>query len=158
MMRQTPIFICRRERFAYMRKDRVIFRNVTFYVGKVPVFWWPYLYQSLNDAFSFTVTPAYLSSWGPSVLTQVTFPITDNIKGRLRLDYRGRRGVAVGFDPLSNMERTTTAGPRSKLITYRTRIRYMNQTAVPRTGRSYRAIPAQPGGSDEFYRRHLRHR
>src|SRR6184192_3147875 len=65
--------------------DRVIFQYVTMYVGKVPVFWWPYLYQSLNEAFSFTVSPAYLSSWGPSLLTQVTFPITDDITGRLRL-------------------------------------------------------------------------
>src|ERR1700736_2290013 len=73
--------------------DHVVFRDVTFYVEDVPVFWWPYLYQSLNDAFNFTVSPAYLSSWGPSILTQLTFPITDNIKGRLRLDYRGRRGL-----------------------------------------------------------------
>ena len=56
--------------------DRVVFQNVTFYIGKVPVFWWPYLYQSLNDAFSFSISPAYLSSWGPSLLGQVTFPIT----------------------------------------------------------------------------------
>ena len=86
-------------------KDRVIFRNVTLYVGKVPIFWWPYLYQSLNDAFSFTVSPAFLSSWGPSLLTQVTFPITDDIRGRIRLDYRGRRGVAIG-----SVLRTATAG------------------------------------------------
>ena len=25
-------------------QDRVIFQNVTFYVGKVPIFWWPYMY------------------------------------------------------------------------------------------------------------------
>src|SRR5205807_2735630 len=50
-------------------KDRVIFRNVTFYVATVPIFCWPYLYQSLSDAFSFTVSPAFLSSWGPSLLT-----------------------------------------------------------------------------------------
>jgi len=27
-------------------KDRVVFENVTFYVKEVPIFWWPYLYQS----------------------------------------------------------------------------------------------------------------
>ena len=78
--------------------DHVVFQNVTFYIGKVPVFWWPYMYQSLNDAFSFSIAPADLSSWGPSLLTQITFPITDDIKGRVRLDYRGRRGVAIGFE------------------------------------------------------------
>ena len=63
------------------------------------MFWWPYLYQSLDNAFSFSVSPAYYSTWGPSLLTQVTFPITDNIQARLRLDYFGRRGPAIGFEP-----------------------------------------------------------
>ena len=79
--------------------DRVIFQYVTAYVGNVPIFWWPYLYQSLDNAFSFTISPAYYSTWGPSLLTQVTFPITDNIQGRVRLNYYGRRGLAIGFDP-----------------------------------------------------------
>lgn len=78
--------------------DRVIFHNVTMYVGDIPIFWWPYLYQSLDDSFGFMVSPAYLSSWGFALLGQVTFPITDQIKGRLRLDYRTRRGPAIGFD------------------------------------------------------------
>jgi len=79
--------------------DRVIFSNVTFYVRNVPIFWWPYMYQSLDEAFSYMISPAYLSSWGPSILGRVTMPITDDIKGVFRLDYRYRRGVAVGFEP-----------------------------------------------------------
>ncbi|HWM25932.1 MAG TPA: LPS assembly protein LptD [Chthoniobacterales bacterium] len=79
--------------------DRVVFQNVTFYVKNVPVFWWPYMYQSLNDAFSYMVSPAYLSSWGPSVLSRVSMPITDDIQMQIRLDYRSRRGVAIGFEP-----------------------------------------------------------
>jgi len=96
--------------------DHVVFQNVTFYIGKVPVFWWPYLYQSLNDAFSFSIAPADLSSWGPSLLTQVTFPITDDIKGRLRLDYRGRRGAAIGFD--SDIDYGKDKSSNLKLKTY----------------------------------------
>src|SRR5438876_4866506 len=92
-----PDFHLHAQKIRIYEKDRVILQYVTAYIGKVPVFWWPYLYQSLSDTFSFTVSPAYLSSWGPSLLTQVTFPITDDIKGRFRLDYRGRRGVAVGL-------------------------------------------------------------
>ncbi|MEY2518920.1 MAG: LPS-assembly protein [Verrucomicrobiota bacterium] len=79
--------------------DRVVFHNVTFYVKNVPIFWWPYLYQSLDDSFSYMISPAYLSSWGPSLLGRVTMPITDDIKAEIRLDYRSRRGVAFGFDP-----------------------------------------------------------
>ncbi len=44
--------------------DRVIFQYVTAYVGKVPIFWWPYLYQSLDNAFSFSISPAYLQFLG----------------------------------------------------------------------------------------------
>ena len=80
------------------QNDRVIFKGVTFYVGKVPVFWWPYLYQSLDREFSYSVVPAYLSSWGPSLLGQFTFPIGEKITSTLRLDYRTRRGIALGFD------------------------------------------------------------
>jgi LPS-assembly protein len=79
--------------------DRVILQNVTFYIKNVPVFWWPYLYQSLDDSFSYMVSPADLSSWGPSILSRVSMPITDEIKIQIRLDYRSRRGVALGLEP-----------------------------------------------------------
>jgi lipopolysaccharide export system protein LptA len=113
-------------------KDRVVFQNVTFYVGDVPIFWWPYLYQSLSDAFSFTVSPAYLSSWGPSLLTQVTFPIRENIKGRVRLDYRVRRGVAIGFE--SDMDYGKDNSSWAKLKTYYLQDQnpLLNQTSLPR--------------------------
>lgn len=93
-----PDFRIRARTVRLYEKDRVVFQNVTMYVGNVPIFWWPYLYQSLDDTFGFMITPAYLSSWGASLLSEVTFPITEDIKGRVRLDYRSRRGVALGFD------------------------------------------------------------
>jgi lipopolysaccharide export system protein LptA len=95
-------------------KDRVIMQYVTAYIGNVPVFWWPYLYESLSDTFSFTISPAYLSSWGPALLTQVMFPITDNIRGRLRLDYFGRRGPAIGFDPVIDYGKDENSQARIK--------------------------------------------
>jgi LPS-assembly protein len=79
--------------------DRVVFSNVTFYVRNVPIFWWPYMYQSLDESFSYMISPAYLSSWGPSILGRVTMPITDDMKAVIRLDYRYRRGLAFGFEP-----------------------------------------------------------
>src|SRR2546421_4716540 len=111
-----PDFHLRARTVRVYENDHVVFQNVTFYVGKVPVFWWPYMYQSLNDAFSFTISPAYLSSWGPSLLSQITFPITDDIKGRIRLDYRERRGVAIGFD--SDVDYGKDKNSNVKLKTY----------------------------------------
>jgi lipopolysaccharide export system protein LptA len=133
--------------------DRVIFQYVTAYVGKVPVFWWPYLYQSLNDAFSFTVSPAYLSSWGPSLLTQVTFPITDDIKGRFRLDYRGRRGVAVGFDSVIDYFNDSQA--RLKTYYLQDQNPNLNETNLPRkdvpTGRYRVSLADTTNFTDDIY-------
>src|SRR3977135_4450082 len=94
-----PDFRLQAKTMRVYENDRVIFSNVTFYVRNVPIFWWPYMYQSLDDSFSYMISPAYLSSWGPSILGRVTMPLTDDIKAIFRLDYRSRRGVAFGFEP-----------------------------------------------------------
>src|SRR4026208_1596931 len=133
--------------------DRVIFQYVTAYVGKVPVFWWPYLFQSLNEAFSFTISPAYLSSWGPSLLTQVTFPITDDIRGRFRLDYRGRRGVAVGFD--STIDYFNDSQARLKTYYLQDQNPNLNETNIPRkdvpTGRYRVSLADTTNFTDDIY-------
>ena len=127
-----PDFHLRARTVRVYENDHVVFQNVTFYAGKVPIFWWPYVYQSLNDAFSFSVSPAFLSSWGPSLLTQVTFPIHENIKGRLRVDYRTRRGVGVGFD--SEVEYGKDKNSWANLKTYYLQDQnpLLNRTNVPR--------------------------
>lgn len=114
--------------------DRVVFSNVTFYVRNVPIFWWPYMYQSLDDSFSYMISPAYLSSWGPSILGRVTMPLTDDIKALFRLDYRYRRGVAFGFEP--DMRFGTDKQSWARLRTYflDDQNPEINQTSIPRTG------------------------
>ena len=133
--------------------DRVIFQYVTAYVGKVPVFWWPYLYQSLNDSFSFTISPAYLSSWGPSLLTQVTFPITDDISGRLRLNYYGRRGLAIGFD--SNIDYFNDSQALLKTFYIQDQNPNLNETNLPRkdvpTGRYRVSLADTTNFTDDIY-------
>jgi lipopolysaccharide export system protein LptA len=108
--------------------DRVIFQYVTAYIGNVPVFWWPYLYQSLSDAFSFTISPAYTSTWGPSLLTQVNFPITDHIHMSLRLDYFGRRGPAVGLEPTIDYGKNDSSQARIKTFYINDQNPDINQT------------------------------
>src|SRR5438552_1503270 len=129
-----PDFHLHARKIRIYEKDRVIFQYVTAYVGKVPIFWWPYLYQSLSDTFSFTISPAYTSNWGPSLLTQVTFPITDNIKGRVRLDYFGRRGPAIGFDPIIDYGKDENSQARIKSFYIQDQDPNLNQTSIPRQG------------------------
>src|SRR5438067_2696853 len=135
-------------------KDRVIFQYVTAYIWKVPVFWLPYLYQSLSDTFSFTVSPAYTSTWGPSLLTQVTFPITDNIKGRFRLDYFGRRGPAIGFDPIIDYGKDQNSQARINSFYSHDQKPELNQTNIPRqdvpTGRYRLSLEDRTNFTDEI--------
>lgn len=113
--------------------DRVVFSNVTFYVRNVPIFWWPYMYQSLDDSFSYMVSPAYLSSWGMSLLGRVSMPITDDIKAMFRLDYRYRRGVAFGFDPDFRFGKDKQSWAHLRTYFLKDENPEINNTAIPRT-------------------------
>lgn len=79
-------------------KDRIVFSNVTFHVGKVPIFYLPYFYQSLDKEFGYMLAPGYSSRWGAFLLTQSAFPINEKTVGKIRLDYRSKRGMGVGFE------------------------------------------------------------
>jgi LPS-assembly protein len=127
-----PSFHLRARTIRVYEKDYVVFQNVTFYIGKVPVLWWPYVYQSLNDAFSFSVSPAFLSSWGPSLLTKVTIPITDKINGDLHLDYRTRRGVAAGFDAITKYGKDDDSWAKLKTYYLQDQNPDINRTDLPR--------------------------
>jgi len=127
-----PDFTLRARRVRFYEGDRVIMRDVTFYVGKVPIFYWPYVYQSLDDAFSFIISPAYLSSWGPSLLGRVTFPITDHINGIVRLDYRGRRGAALGFESEIEYGKNNSSSARLRTYFIRDQNPFLNRTSLPR--------------------------
>jgi LPS-assembly protein len=150
-----PSFHLRAHTIRVYEKDYVVFQNVTFYVGNVPIFWWPYAYQSLDDAFSFSISPAFLSSWGPSLLTSVTFPITEKIKGRVHLDYRTRRGPGIGFD--SNIEYGKDDSSWAHLKTYYIQDQnpLINRTALPRnavpTGRYRLSLEDHTNFTDDIY-------
>ncbi len=78
-------------------KDRIIFSNVKLYIGRTPIFWFPYLYQSLDKDRGFLITPGYNSIWGAFLLGQYSFPIGE-VGAKLRLDLLSDRGVGLGFD------------------------------------------------------------
>ncbi len=130
--RPDPSFRLHARKIRVYEKDYVVFQNVTFYLGNVPVLWWPYVYQSLNDAFSFSISPAFLSSWGPSILAKVNFPITHKITGSFHLDYRSRRGVAVGFDGTMTYGKDDSSWAKLKTYYLQDQNPLINRTSVPR--------------------------
>ena len=130
----NPDFRLQARTLRVYERDRVIFENVTFYIKSVPVFWWPYLYQSLDDSFSYMVSPASLSSWGPSILSRVSMPITDDSKIQIRLDYRSRRGIALGLEPDVHYGKDKKSWARLRTYFLHDENPDINRTSEVRTG------------------------
>ncbi len=76
----------------------MVFSDVTLYVGKTPVFWFPYMYQSLQKDQGFIMRPGYESLWGAFLLTEYSFPVSNDLYGKFHFDLRSLRGAAVGLD------------------------------------------------------------
>ena len=93
-----PDYFLRAKTVRIYTKDRVVFSNVRLYVGRTPIFWYPYLYQSLNQDSGFMFIPGYTSAWGAYLLTESSFPLTEHIAGKFRLDVLSDRGVGVGLE------------------------------------------------------------
>ncbi len=85
--------------------DRIVFRNVKIYAGKVPVLWLPYLSQPFDDQLGYTFTPGYTSTWGAFLLNQYGILVGDHSLMQFKLDLRSERGVAGGIDVFSMRHR-----------------------------------------------------
>ncbi len=93
-----PDYVIRARTIRIYPNDRIIFQNAKLYVGRTPVFWFPYLYQSLSKEQGFSLAPGYSSILGTYLLTQYYFPLAENITGTVRVDLMSERGVGLGFD------------------------------------------------------------
>jgi LPS-assembly protein len=79
--------------------QKLVARNVIFFIGKVPVFWFPYYSHSLRDRKSrWSFIPGYSKRWGAYLLSSFDWLQTEYVDSRVRLDYREKRGVGVGLD------------------------------------------------------------
>ncbi|MDX2080997.1 MAG: hypothetical protein SFU53_09455 [Terrimicrobiaceae bacterium] len=77
--------------------SRVVFSNSTLYVGKVPIFWFPYLFANINNT-GFQFLPGYNSRWGAFLLTAYSFPLTSGVTATARAEWRQDFGPSVGLD------------------------------------------------------------
>jgi LPS-assembly protein len=113
--------------------DRIILSNATLFVGRTPVFWFPYLYQSLNDQFSYNIAPGYNSTWGAYLLTAITFPLATNVSGTLRVDLRSSRGPAIGMDVHYHFGEERDTFGRLQVYGIEDQEPNLNETALGRT-------------------------
>jgi LPS-assembly protein len=127
-----PDYELRARTIRIYENDRIILSNVTLFVGRVPVFWFPYVYQSLNNQFSYNLAPGYNSIWGAYLFTTLTFPIATNVSGTVHLDLRSSRGVAPGLDVNYHFREDKETTGRLQVYGLYDQSPNINQTALPR--------------------------
>jgi len=80
-------------------EDKVIAKHILFFVGSVPILYLPYYVQPLKDySTGITTMAGHDSDWGYYALNSLKFDYGDLFKGRWRLDYRTKNGIAAGVD------------------------------------------------------------
>jgi len=79
--------------------NRVSMKNLSLYVGKIPVFWLPYFVQSLeDDAPGYDIALGQSNRMGFTVLNSFNFVPAKNLRASLLFDYRTERGAAGGLE------------------------------------------------------------
>ncbi|MFH1413780.1 MAG: hypothetical protein ABIG56_02930 [Candidatus Omnitrophota bacterium] len=79
-------------------EDKIITKKTSFRWADYPLVYLPWYSHSLKDPFMHVrVVPGKTKDWGPYVLTAWRYNITDNINGRIYLDYRDLLGESEGF-------------------------------------------------------------
>lgn len=82
----------------FFMHDKVQTKDDTFYVGKVPLLYLPQYNRSLKDPLMHVqMMPGKQKDWGMYLLTAWRYSLTENMSGRIYLDYREKLGIAQGF-------------------------------------------------------------
>ena len=75
--------------------------NIIFYAGKIPVFYLPYYYKSFkNRPLKIELKPGYNRRDGFYVEGMLGYPLSENIYGKLYLDYFAYKGWGKGGEVL----------------------------------------------------------
>lgn len=80
--------------------ERLVGRGSTWYFGRVPVLYLPYWRRNLSADFGWRFYPGQSSRMGFFLLSSYRYRFNPAVTARTHLDYRSRRGVALGQDVL----------------------------------------------------------
>ncbi len=96
---EKPHYRIQAEEVKIYLDDKVVARNIFFYVGKIPLLYLPYYIQPLKERSAhFTVLAGKEKNWGYYALSSLRYYFSEICKGRFRLDYRTKKGLAEGVD------------------------------------------------------------
>lgn len=108
--RAKPDFWLRADEINVYPEDKVVFHDLKLYAGETPIFWLPYLAQSVDSQLGYHFIPGSRSNWGAFLLNsygvmlggeanEVTGDRDDQwLLSEWKFDLRSRRGVGFGVD------------------------------------------------------------
>ncbi len=97
--KEKPHYRIQAKRIKIFLDDKIVAKNIIFFLDDFPIMYFPYYSHPLNDNRPrVTVIPGRNKDWGLFVLTAWRYHFNENAQGRLHLDYRERRDFASGFD------------------------------------------------------------
>lgn len=78
--------------------DRMTGYGTTIYFGRVPAFYSPIWFKNLDEERGWHFRPGYASRHGAFLLSGYRMRWNDYVRTETHIDYRGKRGFAVGQD------------------------------------------------------------
>jgi LPS-assembly protein len=91
--------------------DKIIAKNVVYYIGKTPVLWVPYYYQpNIEMKAKVQFVPGLTSDWGYFLLSSWRFHVKGNTKVDIVSDYRTKKGFAFGGNLYYDLDDTGIEG------------------------------------------------
>jgi len=95
----VPGFRLRCKTLTVTAGERIEATEATLYIGSVPIMYLPKYSRTLTrHPNNFAFVPGYRSLYGPFLLGAFNWTASEELSGKLRLDYRQRRGLGIGPD------------------------------------------------------------
>lgn len=104
--------------YAYAKKGlfivdkKITISNAVYYIGGVPVFYFPKYTRKLNDdsAFRYELEPGYSNEGGGALKLALKYRFTKKFDSKLSLDYLGTIGEGLGLELSYNIKDKVMAG------------------------------------------------
>lgn len=95
---KDPHWRMKQKKVNFFPGDKVQIKDNTVYIGKAPLMNIPRYNHSLKDPLMrVQLMPGTSKEWGPFLLTAWRYQLTEDLKGRIYLDYRSNFGIAEGL-------------------------------------------------------------
>ncbi len=97
---ENPVYRVKAKTLIVFPGKRIAAYGATVYVGKVPIFYWPYYRRDYAERHpnNIELTPGFRSLYGPYILGSYNWQANTNLSGSINLDYRQKRGFGGGPD------------------------------------------------------------